>query len=137
MKGRYLSLILGALTIYGCNDCRDNDCGGDDAILISIISDNKLDYSDSIDFYYFDENQQKIEAAIEPNRPGSQIYSAFLNYREPETPGRYYLEVDGQAKTIDIQTSYDKDPCCDDNLRFEQITVDGTITMLPIKIVIN
>ncbi len=126
-----------AFSISGCNDCRNNDCGGDDTVLINVISDNEIDYTDSISFYYYDENQQKIEADIEPSSYSLQQYFAHLNYRLPGTKNRYYLEVGNQTKTVDIKTRYDKDPCCGDYLRFEELTVDGKTATIPIEIVIN
>ena len=137
MKPYYLFLIFTAITAFGCNNCRNNDCGGDDTISISVVSDDEIDYSDSIDFYYFDQNQQKVEASIEPNRPGSQIYYAFLDYQKPGTQSSYYIEVGNQVDTVVVQTRYDEDPCCGDYLRFEAVTMNGKITSLPISIVID
>ncbi len=137
MKHYCFSLTLAVIITAGCNDCGDNDCGGDDAVSIRVVSDNEINYSDSIDFYYYDENKQKIEATIQPNRPGAQIYQASLNYRKPESQTIYYLEIADQTKTVNIQTRYDEDPCCGNYLRFEEITVDGAVTTLPIEVVVE
>ncbi len=137
MQGLYFGLLLSTAALFGCDNCKDDDCGGDDTILIKIVSDDEANYSDSISFYYLNDNQQRVEATIEPNRPGSSIYYAFLDYRKPAALNRCYLEVRDQIRTVDIQTRYDEDSCCEDYLRFEQITVDGVTTSLPIKIVID
>ncbi len=137
MKYYCLSLTLAVIITSGCDDCGDNDCGGDDAISIRVVGDNEINYSDSIDFYYYDKNQQKIEATIQPNRPGAQIYRAALNYRIPEIQTTYYLEIADQTKTVNIQTRYDEDACCGDYLRFKEITVDGATTALPIEVVVD
>lgn len=135
MKKSYLPLILTAAITLGCSDCRDDDCGGDDMLIIRVVSDREINYSDSIDFYYFDENQQKVGADIERSRSSSQTYYAYLDYRS--APGSYSLEVGNQTKTIAIQIRYDKDPCCGDYLRFEEITVNGVVTSLPVEVEID
>ena len=104
-------------------------------LIIRVVSDREINYSDSIDFYYFDENQQKVEADIERSRSSSQTYYTYLDYRS--APGSYSLEVGNQTKTIAIQIRYDKDPCCGDYLRFEEITVNGVVTSLPIEVEID
>lgn len=94
----------------------------------------ETNYSDSIDFYYLDNDLKQVHADIDRSRTGTRTYYAFLNYRGAEPKNRYYLEYKNQMKTVDIKTRYDKDPCCGDYLRFEEIRIDGQLISLPIEI---
>ncbi len=130
-------LMFFIATITSCDDCRNNDCGGDDIIVIKLIGDDQTNYSDSIDFYYYDENQKKIEAEIERDRYSLSIYYAYLDYRRSSIQNIYYLQFKNQLITIDVEVRYDKDPCCGDYLRFETIQVDGKTIPLPIEVIID
>ena len=134
----YPIILLLFITIAsGCNDCRDNDCGGDDFITIHVIGDAETSYTDSLAFYYYDENQQRVEADIYRDRYSSQRYSAYLDYRGAEPLNTFHVALGNQVKTIDIDTRYDQDRCCGDYLRFEKIQVDGRTVSLPIEITVD
>lgn len=134
----YLFLTLSALLLAGCY-CRNNDCPASDEILSFRIIDergeeydslgNKIpvgysgNYADSIEFYFFDEDQQKIAPTIyqlhhyTPTSP--MAYYVILENLQPAAQHRYYLQYNGKTSTIDVFTHIVNDRCCGELVRFK------------------
>lgn len=135
--------VLLAILLAGCY-CRNEDCPESDEILsIRIIDERGVEYdslgneipvghrpnyADSIEFYSFDDNQQKVAYPIHPSRSYRSSPMSFyvnLSEMEPNAPYRFYINYNGRTSTIDFSTQLLNTRCCGDLLRFHDIKMDG------------
>lgn len=132
MKAHYLCWLLSVLVLFGCDECINDDCpAAEETVTIQVLGDWGVSYRDSLRFYYYNEQQQKIEAEIERNRVVSQQYYVHVGYTLKT--GRYYLELGDQIKTVDIEVEKVSGDCCEYQ-RFGEVRVDGQLTTLPLEI---
>ena len=135
MKEHGIASLFLLFILSSCDDCRDNDCGGDDLVRIRMVDDPNVNYVDSLDFYYYDEQQRKVSAVIQRGSRSLADYDVLLDYRRQlGTQHRYYLAFRDETQEIDLTVRYEDDPCCGDYLRIEEVSVDGQPTTLPIEV---
>lgn len=138
---RFTNIMLyGGFTIFSliaCNDCRDEDCPDVNFIDIEVESNTDTIYIFDIEFYFYDLENQKVEADITRAKGTSDTFYAFLNFRQPTLDDKYYLNVKDLTQEVELQKSFQETDCCGTQVRFEKATVDGNSVDLPIKVIVD
>lgn len=135
MKSLHPIIFLCVFLNSACNECRNDDCAPDDFISILLINEDETIYTYDLNFFYYDQENQKIEADIE-RALTQHTFHVFLDYQQEPKDHKYYLEVGGQLKTVEIRKVYVKS-CCGDLLKFDAVMMDGVETKLPLRVELN